>query len=469
MRSICLFPATIGLCAASLLAAENPSAGPALRAQLGAASAEQDKPAVLEISRRLSLATPGDAQLLQSVVTGFLAEKDPKRAQASLDAASKSATPPAPGAIAELQGDLALASDHPEEALAAWKRAVTTRGALSYPGTLLDRIAGLGPSHGMWPAAVDALRQRLAAGVKGADLARTKASLGLALLQTGAMEPAVKEMVEAGKADASVDLVKANLPRFEAIQRQLPGIVTVLNKARSAPTDLVAQLDAGRFLSALGANAAALAAAEAAHKLDPRSRGAQTLRAHSLRKLGRSDEADALKVAVIVNEQRYLDRLLPVLESTDATLRNGPDGAALARRAANLLAASQPLLALEDALEALKLDPKSGGGALIAGQASSQLGRRADAVRYGKLAAENAPRDAEAWNFSAQLQRRRTDYAGAVASFSQALTLDAKDIDSLRGREACLRTLGRDAEAERDRELAERLSAPKPAAPAKKT
>ena len=51
----------------------------------------------------------------------------------------------------------------------------------------------------------------------------------LALLQRGEFDAAMVEMQAANRLDASAPNVKASLPRFETLQRQLPAIQPVLD------------------------------------------------------------------------------------------------------------------------------------------------------------------------------------------------------------------------------------------------
>lgn len=446
-----------------LLAAVLPSIQaqePPLRAQLENATKAEDKASSLELRRRLLASGGADASALRDLVAGMIEAGDVKRAATLLESAGKAAKLP-PGAEDELRGDLAAADGRDSEALAAWERALNARpaGRIAIIG---NKLADVARRSGLSEPAVRALR-KVAGAVPGADGAKLRMQLALAELRQGDFEDAVRDGQAASKQSASEAFVKASYPTIEALQKGLPQLGAAVAKAKANPDAFAGQMELGGLYAANGALSAAQRAAESAQKSFPEAKSALLLRAHCLRAAGQPDEAAKLGVAAIPDGPRFVARLLPALTATDVTLRAGPEANALARRSANLLAAGQPHLAIEAAEAALKLDPKSGIGALIAGQASSQLGRRAEAVRYARLATENAPRDAEAWNFSAQLQRRRTDYRGAVDSFTQALALTPRDVDSLKGREACLRTLGRDAEADRDREAWVQLTTPKPA------
>ena len=433
---------------------------PALGPQLELAEKADDKASVLEIARRGAVASPDDPKLLRREIDAYLAAGEAKRAAVVLDAASK--RPALAPVLEELRGDVATANGQADAAYAAWKRAIGTAGEPSRRTFVWRKIAKLGSDTNHFAWTVEALRNL----PSGAD---AKAQLAVALLQRGEFETAITEMLAANRLDASAPNVKANLPRIESLQRQLPAIQPVLARVKANPRDPDALLERATWFALYGANVAALADADEASKIDPGSKGALVLRGLLLRKLGRTPQAEALRVAAVGDESCFLNKLLPVLRATDAALRAKPDAAAEARRAANLLAASQPLLAAEAAAAALKIDPKSATGALIAGQASSQLGHRAEAMRLAKLATENNPRDAEAWAFLAQLQRRRAELALAIASFSEAISLDPRDADSLRSREACLRSLGRDPEADRDRDAWLRLQPTSPAAPRKQS
>ncbi len=425
------------------------------RSQLELAEKAEDKASVVEIARRWSSATPDDPKPLRRLIDAYLAADEPKRALVALDAVAR--RPALAATVVELRGDVAAANGKPSMAYAAWKQSLAVPGDTARRPAIWRKIAALGSKTNHFDWTIEALRNLpVSADVKG--------QLAVALLQRGEFDAAIAEMQAANRLDASAPNVKANLPRFEALQRQLPAIAPVLAKLKANPRDADALAERAAWLALYGANIAALADAEAAAKLDPNAKGVLVLRGFLLRKVGRTEEAEALRVAAITDEARFLNRLLPVLRVTDAAMRAKPDAAAQTRRSANLLAANQPLLAFEEASAVLQLDSKSGSGALVAGQASSQLGHRAEAMRLAKLATENNPRDPEAWEFLGQLQRRRAELALAVGSFSEAIALNPKDADLLRARETCLRTLGRDAEADRDREAWQRLRPPIPSA-----
>lgn len=430
---------------AGRLSAQNPAP---LGPQLELAEKADDKAAVLEIARRAAAAAPDDPKAVRREIEAYLAAGEAQRAATVLDIAAK--RPALAPVVDELRGDVAAANAQPDAAYAAWKRAIASASDPTRRPNIWRKIAKLGSETNHFAWTVEALRN-LPPG------AEAKAQLAVALLQRGDFENSVAEIQAANRIDASAPNVKSNLPRFEALQRQLPAIQPILARLKTNPRDPDALLERATWLALYGANVAALADADEVSKIDPGSKGALLLRGLLLRKLGRTSQAEGLRVAAIGDEARFLNKLLAVLRATDATLRMKPDATAEARRAANLLAANQPLLAAEAAAAALKLDAKSAAGALIAGQAASQLGHRAEAMRLAKLATENNPRDAEAWAFLAQLQRRRAELDLAIASFTKAITLDAKDYDSLRSREACFRTLGRDAEADRDRDAQLRL------------
>lgn len=435
-----------------------------LKTQLERARKAEDKSAQIELQRRMVAAGQTDAGLLRDLIAGMIEAGDATRAAAVLDGTGKKL---GPAVEEELRGDIALGQGKESDAMAAWERALAARpGART--AAVADKLAEAAKRTGKPEAAIRTLR-KVVPGLSGADGGRIRMQLALALLRNGDFEDAVKEGTAASKAAAAETFVKSSFPSIEALQRGLATLTAGLTKAKANPDAFTGQMEVGALCAAAGALPAAQRAADAALKAQPGAVAPTMLKGYALRSFGQPEEAAKLRVAPIPDGPRFVSRLLPALMSADVALRNGPEAGALARRAANLLAAGQPLLALEAAEAALQADPKNGIGALIAGQASSQLGRRADAVRFAKMATELAPRDAEAWNFSAQLQRRRTDFRGAVEAFSQALALAPRDVDSLKGREACLRTLGRDGEADRDREAWVTLTAPKPTPPPAKS
>src|SRR6185437_16849465 len=78
-----------------------------LRTQLEAAKDAADKPAIVELSRRILAITPNDSNVWETLAQTELETEDWNRLDQTLDAWQKAIRPP-PAAIEDFRGDLAV-------------------------------------------------------------------------------------------------------------------------------------------------------------------------------------------------------------------------------------------------------------------------------------------------------------------------------------------------------------------------
>ena len=428
---------------------------PGLADQLARATADKDSASVVEICRRRLEQSPGDVDTLREMFRAQLDLKDTDRAAGTLSILGK--TPASAALRAELRGDLAHAGHGTlDEAVADWREALAAQPADT--PALLGKIADALDEAGRWEA-VDALRAFLR--VKPDHAART-ARLAVWLLTTGHPDEADKVALTADKLDAADDTVKAVAPVFDRLRPQLPALRKL--GERPAPA---ARLDRAFIYYRAGAYAAALADARAViADTGARNVAARMVAGQCLWRLDKQKEAVALRVANLENTKWFDDpRRCERLRAPDE-LPADADPAAVVRtraaRAMTLLDADQPVLALDDAEVAIRAEEKSGRRTadteVVLAAVLLRNARPAEALAAARRATADDPRNPDGWALCGRLEQEAADFPAAVDNLSRALTI-REDVRWLHRRETCLRTLGRNAEANRDAQRAAQLPA----------
>lgn len=452
-----------------------------LRRQLAAAQEAKDPATVVELCRRLLAGEArGDDGLLLLMAHAQIETKDFDRARQTLDLLEKAPTrPPAADVLAE-RGDLALAADRPQDALAAWRAALDASPPPADPSVLLGKIADQLDHQGDWPAAAEAFERFLR---RRPQHAARRARFALCLLNLGRAEDADREIRAAAKLDSGDDTVKGLLPMFDRLRPDLPALKTLDAKLAAGPppgsvapnSGALSSLLLDRALLFLNAGAVPPALADASRALGaaPISVAALLLKGSCLWRLGREAEATRLQVARTGSAGLFTDRARFDRLRTADTGRFANDQRLQAKAhavcASELLAADQPVLALSDAAIAEKLNQgmnlRYAEAEVILAAALLRNDRPAEALDAARRATEQDPRSADAWAMLGRLeQEARADLAAAAGSLSRALAI-REEPRWLQRRELCLRALGRTAEADRDRRRLDTLQGNTPPAP----
>lgn len=443
--------------------------------QLVRAQAANDPAAVAELCRRQLDSPEGTTvaddprALLTTAFRAYLELADFPRATRTLERLGRTSGT-LPAELDDLRGDLARADKRPDDALTAWRAALLARP--TDPAPILGKVADVLDAAGRWPEAAEAMRAFLK--VRPAHAAR-RARLAVCLLNLGRAEDADREMLAAVRADAADETVKAAAPMFDRLRPQLPALRALETRIKAGrppganPTYDVsagvktvesARLDRALLFLANGVNPPALAdAAAVAESTGGNPASARLLQAEALRRSDREDEAVRLRVARLPNawfaDRARFDRLRAADRAPTLT---GPEAARTHLvRAAILLEADQPVLALEDAERAVRLRaetvaaaPRSPEAEVVLAAALLRCDRRAEALEVARRATTLDPRNADAWAIRGRLEQEGgADLAAAVDSLSRALAI-REEPRWLGRRETCLRTLGRTAEADRD-------------------
>ncbi|HKP92785.1 MAG TPA: hypothetical protein VJS88_02735, partial [Chthoniobacterales bacterium] len=219
-------------------------------------------------------------------------------------------------------------------------------------------------------------------------------------------------------------------------------------------------LIADRALIFLRANDPELALedAEAAGKIGTWAMRPRLFQGLALIALGRADECDKLGVHRLIRFENLTQEFLETIGRLDSEISAEPNNAELyVSRAWQLNEIGQPLLALQDAETAARLDPKAAGASAEASYALTKLGRAREALAQIKKATELDPNFATAWQYRGELEMTRGEILSAIESFTHALEAN-QTVTALEKREQCYRRLGLLVKAEQDRRAREELA-----------
>jgi tetratricopeptide (TPR) repeat protein len=430
-----------------------------LRTQLEAAKDAADKPAIIELSRRILAIAPNDSDAWEALAQTQLEINDLDRLEQTLDRWQKTARRP-PAAIEDFRGALCLKRKDYQNAERHWLAFLATKPPASDAATDYDNLADLCAAQERWE---DHAAYRTKA-IAAKDSAARRVSRACAFLRLHKWDAAYADMAKANKMDASDSEVKEWLPQFEQLQKFLTRIKTLDAQIAKSPNDPGVAgrlLERARIFTLAGRPLLALDDAERALKIQPASMRARIQTAEALLDVNRAEDAAKLQVTNYlsreddkhVNEQSLRD-----LDTLDSRLLANPrDVEALAARSKILSKLRQFTLALADARAALAIDDKSAAAHFEAAHGLDGLGQTKDALIHARIATELDPRDPAKWLLRGVLERQRANFAAAIESQTRSLEIN-ESLAALAEREQCERRIGKiheaDADLRRIRELA---------------
>jgi len=430
-----------------------------LRVQLKAAEDAADKPAIIELSRRIVAIAPNDSNAWEKLAQAQLDAEDLDRLEETLDAWQKTVRHP-PTAIEDFRGDLSLKRKDYENAERHWLAFLATKPSAADAATEYDDLGDLCVEQARW---ADNAAYRMKA-IAAKDSAARRVFRACAFLRLHKWDAAYADMAKANKIDASDSQVKEWLPQFERLQKFLPQIKTLDVQIAKSPNDPAAAgllLERARIFTLAGRPLLALDDAERALKLQPASMRARIQTAEALLDDNRAEDAAELQVGKDLlrgDDKHVSEQALHGLGALDARLLANPrDVDALAARSKILRELRQFTLAFADARAALAIDDKSAAAHFEAAHDFDGLGQSKEALAHACTATELDPNDSAKWLFRGILERQCADFTAAIESQTRSLKID-ESLVALNEREQCERRLGKineaDADLRRIRELA---------------
>jgi tetratricopeptide (TPR) repeat protein len=415
---------------------------------LRAAEDAADKPAIIELSRRILAITPNNSDVWETLAETELETEDWDRLEQTLDAWQK-AIPHRPAAIEDFRGTMCFRRKDYQCAERHWLAYLATKPPASDAATEYDNLADLCAMQERWE---DHAAYRTKA-ITAKDSAARRVSRAIAFLRLQKWDAAYADMAKANKMDATDSGVKEWLPQFERLQQFVPRLKALDAQIAKSPNDFGLLVERARIFTLAGRPLLALDDAEHALKLQPASMRARIQTAEALLDVDRVDDAASLEVGRDLRraEDKHLsEQTLRELGALDARLLENPnDSDALAARSKILRELRQFTLALADARAALATNDKSAAAHFEAAQDLSGLGREKEALEQARIATELDPKDSAKWFFRGVLERQRANFSAAIESQTRSLQIN-ESLVALNEREQCERRIGKVSEADAD-------------------
>jgi tetratricopeptide (TPR) repeat protein len=426
-----------------------------LHRQLGEAQEQTDKPAIIELSRRIVEADPQDSETWETLARTQFEATEYEQCKVTLEA-WENLTKLHPAVIEDLRGDVAEARKDHKSAERYW-RSYVAESPEAVDG--FEKLADLCASQKRWRDAVEFRTRALVLDETAAGRIR-RANLYLELHE---WEKALADSDQANALDPSDATVKEWLPQFELLRKFIPRIKVLDAQIGKSPGAAVLWLDRAHLFTLANRPNLAFTDCRQAMKLGPGMMRARIQMGEALLDLGRGEEAAGLNVSYNLarDENKHLNEgALRALGACDAqVLQNSAKAEPLINRAKALRRLNQYMLALADARVALALDPNSAGAHFEAAHALDALGRSKEAMSHISTATEFDPNDPVMWYYRGLLEAQRADFGAAIQSQSRSLAIRESSV-ALLEREKCERRTGRIAEANADATRRNQLPTP---------
>ncbi|HEY0793597.1 MAG TPA: hypothetical protein VGD78_21225 [Chthoniobacterales bacterium] len=416
-----------------------------LRKQLAAAKQASDKPAIIELSRRLIQAVPQDSATWQNLARTQLQIGDLDRCTVTLGTWEKAVRPVA-AVIDDVRGDLAKARHDNAIAERCWRAYLAAQ-----PNTLetTEKLAALCAEEERWRDAIEFRTRALTLKESVADrIARAQV-----LVCVHDWDKAYADIDRASLLQPADPAVKESLPSFELLKTFLPRIKRLDAQLAALPHTATLWLERAHLFTLANRPSLALRDCRQAIKLEPWSLRARVQAGEALLDLDRGEEAAKLNVSVDLaraENKHVSENALRALADADTQVSQRRDQAGpLVTRAKALRRLNQYLLALADAQAALDLDPNSAAAHFQAAHALDDLDRAAEARAHAARATELNSDDPTMWYYRGLLEAQRADFDRAIQSQTRSLACRESYV-ALQQRENLQRRLGRIREADAD-------------------
>ncbi len=419
-----------------------------LRKQLAAAEEADDKPATIELSRRIVALAPNDIESWEKILQGLYEAEDYDRLGETLNTWQKATKNP-PNAIEAWRGDLDTKRKDYVAAEKHYRAFLSRKPSREDTAEMYEKLADVFVEQQRFVDAEGALTKALAA----KDTPNLRVYRATALLRLHKWDAAYAEMEKARKADSTDDQVKEWLPQFELLSEFLPRVKDLDAKIAKKPNDVDLMLDRARLFALANRPLLALDDCERAMKLDPASVRARVQTGEALLDLNRDEDAAKLQVGRNLargTNKHVEEKPLSELRTEDAKIAKDPNAALpLAERSRTLRSLNQYVLALADAEAGLAIDEDSGPAHFETACNLRALDRTKDALPNAIRATELMADDPSAWYLRGLVEYARADYQAAIESQTHSLQIK-ETVDALKEREHSLRRIGQNDKADVD-------------------
>jgi tetratricopeptide (TPR) repeat protein len=449
-NSVCILAAAAALLTATGCEPQNVREEKALRRQLIREMRNHSYESAAPIARQLIRLQPQDSRIWKRLVQAQIGLHDFDGAKQTL-LQWRETVQPTPVRTEEYEGDIAREEGDKARALEAWKKAAAVQPKR---GRVFDKIAALQQSQQQWAEAIEAWT----ASLKAKDNAIARINRAVCERRLRHWDEAFRDLHHAQKLGADEPEVQRWSKMFENVAKFLDEIRELDAKLSALPGDIGLLGERALLLLRSGDAELALADAEMAARLAPWAMRPKLFQALALIALQRTKECDRLSIRQPLRLESLTPDFLETISRLDSAISvepKNPDH--FAARAWQLNEIGQPMLALQDAETAVRLDAKSAGANAEVSYALTKLGRAEEAFEKIKTATELDPNLASAWQYRGELEMQRDNNLAAIESLSRALTIQ-QTVAALQKREECYRRVGLLARAEEDHRALQELT-----------
>jgi tetratricopeptide (TPR) repeat protein len=423
----------------------------ALRADLRQALHEHAYEKAAELARRHLKLRPQDNGTWDRLAQAEFGLRDPAGVKQVLEDWRRAVSKPSLN-LEEYTGDLAFEQNEPAGAVQAWMKVLAAEPKNT---RVLEKVARMEKTQQHWTEENAAWT----AYIETQDNAMARVNRALCRRRLHRWQEAFDDLKRAQQLAPDDPDVQRGGVLFEQTGKFLAEIRELDAGLAVSPNDPGLLADrALMFLRSEDYELALVDAAEAA-KLGPWAVRPKLFQALALTGLGRPNECVELGVQKFIRLDAFTPEFLETMSRLDSEISVERSNADLyVARSWQLNEINQPALALQDAENAVRLNPKSAGACAECSYALKKLGRADEALQQIKRATELEPNFATAWQYRGELEMERGETLSAIESLSQAIEA-GPTVSSLQRREECYRRLGLLVKADQDRKAREELSA----------
>jgi tetratricopeptide (TPR) repeat protein len=422
-----------------------------LRIELREALRQHAYSKAAELARRLLKLNPQDNGSWDRLVQAQFGLGDPAGVKEALEEWRRTVSKPSTN-LEEYTGDLAVEQHDQAGAVQAWTKSLATEpkntrllGKIAQAEKVLRHWA---EENAAWTSYIDAQ-----------DNAMARINRALCRRRLHRWQDAFEDLKRAQALAPDDPEVQRGGKLFEQMGKFLAEIRELDAALAVSPNDPGLLTDRALMFLRSEDFELALEDSEEAAKLGPWAMRPRLFQALSLINLGRSGECEALAVQKFIRLEALTTEFLETISRLDSEISVERSNADLyVARSWQLNEIDQPALALQDAENAARLNPKSAGASAECSYALTKLGRAEQALQQIKRATELEPNFSTAWQYRGELEMEKGETLSAIESLSHAIEAN-QTVTALQKREQCYRRLGLLVKAEQDHHALEELSA----------
>jgi tetratricopeptide (TPR) repeat protein len=423
----------------------------ALRRQLSHELHQHAYQSAVPLARQLVQRKPQDNNGWKRLVQAQIGLHDFDGAKQSV-AEWRKTVQPAPPRTDEFEGDIARAEGDPAGALRAWQKSASNQ---LKNHRVFGKIGAVEQSQQHWNEAIAAWT----ASLQLQDNAPARINRAVCLRRLHRWDEAFQDWRRAKQLGPDEPDVHRWSITFENLGKFLEQIRELDAKLEALPGDLGLLCDRALLSLRIGDAELALDDCHIAAQQAPWALRPKLFAGLALIALNRAKECERLSIQQPLRLETMTPEFLETISRLDSAILVEPKNTEhFAARAWQLNEIGQPILALQDAETAGRLEEKNAGAWAEASYALTKLGRGSEAFGAIKHATELDPNLAAAWQYRGELEMQRGDNLAAIDSLSRALAIE-QTVGALEKREECYRRAGLQARADEDQRALRQLTA----------